>query len=195
MKARSRGLLLSALVLLSACAQYRPAWLGGPSRSDPYYARTDLDEILRFGAELAGKPGPVRAEACRSLLKRQRDTPHNPGIKLHLMTGRLLSDACGDARKLADAANELPANSFDQQMRWWVAIQGEALKRLGSGQKRAAGSERKSKAGKDAPESKPEPAKPAATQAGGGDEAEVLRKKLEEIRSIERKLDETNGSP
>lgn len=181
MRTISRGAVAAAFALLSGCAEFQYNGLGRPSFSRPrdYYARSDLDELLRFGSELARKTRSARAEECRTLLDRQHDMP-NVGVQLHLLAGRLLSDACGDARKISDSASALPPASLpDPRVRWWVAAQVEALKRL-SESKRLAVVERKPKMANSVP-------------ASQKDEARVLREKLEAIRSIERRLDEVNG--
>ncbi len=189
MKTLFRCLMLLALALMAGCADYRPTWFGRPSlsRSNDYYARSDLDELLRFGADMAKKPGSARAEECRRLLKFQREAP-GIGVRLHLLAGRLLSESCGDARKIAEAA----ASSYpsDIRVQWLAAAQSEALKRLGSGaSRRSVASDRKQKSTPDAQDAKPD-SKPDSRK--DDDEAKRLREKLEQIRSLERKLDESN---
>jgi hypothetical protein len=190
---RSRWTVCLALALLSGCAGNRPGWMGGPSlaRPEQYYARADLDEQLRFGAEMANKSAASRAEECRRLLKLQRTAP-GAGVSLHLLAGRLLSDSCGDARKVASSVDQIPASELsDSRLQWWVSLQTEALKRMSSGSKRAVVAERRSRQGKDDASAKPDSAAPADSN----DEAKVLRKKLEQIRALERKLDKAQESP
>lgn len=172
-----------ALAFLSGCAEFQSGLWGRPSSSRPsdYYARSDLDELLRFGNDLAMSTGSYRADECRRLLKRQQETPDLVGAKLHLMTARLLSDACGDAWRIAESVSAIPPGRLaDQRVQWLVAAQAEALKRLGSASRKVATVERKQKekAGQGAPES------PKG-------EAKILREKLEAIRSMERRLDKT----
>lgn len=187
-----RSAALAALSLLAGCTQYDTGWFGRPSlaRTGDYYARADLDELLRFGADLARKSGSARAEECRRLLKRQRETP-GVGVQLHLMSGRLLSESCGDARRIVDAVNSIPAGSLpDARVQWLVAAQTATLKRLGGTSKRIAAAERLERKQKQrAPEAQRAPDSPRVPESQK-DEARVLREKLEAIRSIERKLDE-----
>jgi hypothetical protein len=197
-------------VLLSGCADMRPTWTE-PSlaRPDRYYARSDLEEILRFGADMARKSPSSRAEECQSLLKQFQVAP-GTGVRLHLLTGRLLSDACGDVRKVIAAADEIPPAALrDPLLRWLVAAQVETLKRqVGNATRKphvverryrsapapakGSGASQKTKPGLVAtppprPESVPSPKK--EEPAGAKGEAKVLRDKLEAIRDLERKLD------
>jgi hypothetical protein len=183
MKSVFRSAAMIALAFLSGCAEFQSGWWGRPSSSRPsdYYARSDLDELLRFGGDLAKRTSSYRADECRRLLKRQQETPGLVGIQLHLMTARLLSDACGDAWRIADSVSAIPPGRLpDQRVQWLVATQAEALKRLGSASRRVVAAERKQKAGQGAPESPK-------------DEARILREKLEAIRSMERRLDKTGS--
>jgi len=177
------------LLLLAGCASLR----GKPSgdRRDDAYARADLDELLGFGAELAGKTGTARAETCRSLLNRQKEEP-GTGVQLHLLAGRLLSDACGDIPKILAGVDAIPAKDLsDKQVGQWVAAQTEALKRLHHASKRLAALERKQKTVQSVLESK-EPKAPAKGPKPAKDgEARLLRDKLEAIRAMEKKLDES----
>ena len=163
------------------------------------YAREDLDELLHFGADMANMTASSRAEVCRSLLDRQKEAP-GAGIQLHLMTGRMLSDACGDIGKILEGADSAPMkNLSDEQVRWLVAAQTEALKRMGDLSRKPSVQERKPKAVRCLPESKkrkpeskkavPNPQKEAPELQK--DDSGLLREKLDAIRSMEKKLDET----
>ena len=187
----TRCAALAALVLLSGCAQFRSVWYGKSILSRPadYYVYADLDELLRFGADMARKSVSSRSEECRRLLRHQGDS-RGIGVELHLMTGRLFSESCGDARKIALSVKAIPPSKVpDTRVQWLIEAQAETLKRLGggygSGSKRRAPVERKQKA--RAPE--PRPAGESGKGEAEKDEASILREKLEAIRAIERKLD------
>ncbi len=182
MKSILPSLTLIFLLLTSGCAQFNPGWYNRPhpGRYPDAYARADLDELLGFGADMANKTGPARAHECRALRNRQKEAP-SIGIQLHLMTGRLLSDACGDISRILDGVESIsPRKLPDERVRQLVSVQTEALKRLSYASRRVVTVERKQKAaqGQAAPESKT-------------DETQLLREKLEAIRSIEKKLDES----
>ena len=111
------GVLL-ALMLLSGCARFNPSW-PGKSNGD-LYAKSDADELLSFGASLANKPAPARAEVCRNLRSRQKEAP-GPGVLLHLMMGRTLSDSCGETLKILDSLDSPSVkNISDERVRWLV---------------------------------------------------------------------------
>lgn len=188
MAKRLLGLSL-ILLLLAGCANLR----GKPSgdRSGDAYAQVDLDGLLGFGADFAGKTGAARAETCRALLNRQKEEP-GTGIQLHLLTGRLLSDACGDIPKILAGVDAIPAKDLpDKQVGQWVAVQTEALKRMHHASKRLVSLERKQKTVQSVLDSKEPKAPPKGPKAAKDGEARLLRDKLEAIRAMEKKLDES----
>jgi len=76
---------------------------------------------------------------------RQRDAP-GTGVQLHLLTGRLLSDACGDIPKILEGVDAIPLDGLpDERVRHLVSAQREALKRLHGLSKKLAVLERKQK--------------------------------------------------
>ncbi len=183
------------LLLLAGCAQIKT----GPERPakgqiDDSYARTDLDELLNFGVYLGSKNTSKRAEVCRALLDRQKTAP-GTGIQLHLLVGRLLSDACGDVSKILVGVAAIPADDLpDERVRHLVAAQKEALKRMLGLSKKLAVLERKQKSLQSllaSKESKNPGNKPKSVKAPRDGEAHLLRDKLEAIRAMEQKLDET----
>ena len=183
------------LLLLAGCAEVKP----GPEqpaeqpREDPY-ARTDLEELLDFGASLGGNTASERAEVCKTLVNRQKEAP-GPGVQLHLLTGRLLSDACGDALKIQEGVDAIPLDSLpDERVRHWVSIQKEALKRMAGLSKKLAVLERKQKSLQSLLVREPKnPNKAKGGKALTDGDAHLLRDKLEAIRAMEKKLDEAGG--
>ena len=186
---RNINLALSVL-LLAGCAQYNSGWnlYSQPSYSDPY-SRSDFDELLGFGATLARIPPSSRAETCRLLLKRQKDSPSPvAGIQLHLLIGRLLSDTCGDISRILNGVASIPPGYFsDERTRKLVDIHTEALKRLNNQPRRYGSLERKHKTAQNEPEAK---------EANGSkkNENRLLREKLEAIRSMEKQLDQSSDA-
>ncbi len=188
----SLGLILS---LAAGCAHYKSAQQGrGAGRyPDTPTARPEIDELLGFGADMAEKPASARAEECKSLLKRQREAP-SPGVQLYLMIGRLLSESCGDISKVLDGVESIPAKALsDERVRWLVAIDTEALRRMANLSRRIGSLERKHKTVQTVLESKEskETKESKDTKGGKKDEARMLREKLEAIRAMEKKLDES----
>ena len=167
--------------------------------NDPY-ARSDLDELLGFGADLDGKTPSDRAEVCRVLLKRQKEASSpgvQTGLQLHLMTARLFSDACGDIAKILGGVDSLLAQGIpDGRVRQWVAVQTQALKRMDSLSRRLVGLGRKQKSPRHEHASEPKDLKIARKSKGATGpqniKARALLDKLEAIRSMEERLDE-NG--
>jgi len=179
--------LTLVFLLLTGCAKFN---LRG-DRFNPY-VQEDLDELLHFGANMANMTPSSRAEVCKSLLARQKESA-GAGIQLHLMTGRLLSDACGDIGKILDGANSRPMRTLsDERVRWLVDAQMEALKRMGNLSRKLGAVEYRTKTVQCAPESKKGRAesKKGVAESQKGD-SNLLRDKLEAIRSMEKKLDET----
>ena len=143
MNMRKRCVALSslALLLLTGCAGFNSS----KDDQNAAFASEDLGELLRFGSDLANMAESSRAEVCQALLNRQQEAP-SAGIQLHLMTGRLLSDACGDINTiLAGADSTLMNNLSDERVRWLAAAQTEALKRMGDQSRKLAVLERRPK--------------------------------------------------
>ena len=141
MKTRCVALLSLALLLLTGCAGFHSS----KDDQNAAFASEDLGELLHFGSDLANMAEPSRTEVCQALLNRQQEAP-SAGIQLHLMTGRLLSDACGDINTiLAGADSTLMNNLSDERVRWLAAAQTEALKRMGDQSRKLAGLERRPK--------------------------------------------------
>lgn len=179
--------LALSLLLLAGCAQLTTGWDGDSNRYDAPYAQSDFDGLLAFGANMANIPPSSRAKVCRSLLKRQKDSP-GTGIALHMMVGRLLSDACGDIPGILDRVASFPPGSLpDERMQRLVAINTEALKRLQNVPRKSGALKCKQKTVQSVPESK---------DATGlkKDETRLLREKLEAIRSMEKHLDESDDA-
>jgi hypothetical protein len=189
MKILVRGTVLMGLLLLTGCADYPGNWYRASyySPSNDAYSRSDIDELLGFGAAFANKSGAGRAEECRRLLKAYQRNP-NVGVRLHLLIARTLSEACGDATKiLASVGGIAPERMPDGRVQNLIAIHMEMLRHTGSQPRKSAAAERKpdrkSTAG-HAPDSKPGSKDDSAT-----DEARILREKLEAIRAIEKSMD------
>lgn len=183
---RNISLALSFL-LLAGCADFNAGWNGYPDRYNDPYAQSDFDELLAFGANMARTPSSSRADVCRTLLKRQKDSSA-PGVQLHLMVGRLLSDSCGDISRILNGVSAIPPGNLpDERMQRLVAIHTEALKRLQNVSRKTGTVERKQKSVQSAPESKD-------TNGSKKDETRLLREKLEAIRSMEKHLDESGDA-
>ena len=166
---------------------YKHGWDGDSNRNIDPYAQSDFDELLAFGANMANIPPLSRAKVCSTLLKRQKNSP-GIGIQLHLMVGRLLSDACGDIPTILDGVDSIPyASLSDERMQKLVTIDKETLKRLQNVSKKSGSVERKSKKVQSVPESK-------QTKGSNNNENRLLREKLEAIRSMEKHLDESGGA-
>ena len=176
--------LALSLLLLSGCAEFNSGWNGYPGHYNDPYVQSDFDELLGFGANMAQIPPSSRAKICRTLLKRQKDSPGG-GIQLHLMVGRLLSDACGEIPRILNGIDSIPPGRLsDERMQRLVAINKETLKRMYSQSRKLGSPERKQKTDQSLPESKD-------TVGAKKDETRLLREKLEAIRSMEKHMDES----
>jgi len=186
MSVKKTSLALSFL-LLAGCAEFNTGTVGNSAPYQDPYRQSDFDELLAFGDNMAKTPPSSREKVCRSLLKRQKDSP-DTGVALHLMVGRLLSDACGEIPKILNAVDSIPPEKLpDDQMQKLVAINTEALKRLSAVSKKVSSLERKQKSVQSVVESK-------NTKGSKKDENSLLREKLEAIRSMEKHLDESGDA-
>ena len=180
-----RLLCFCALVfMLPGCAMFNSDY----SKQDavqPHnpYAQSGIDELLVFGARMAGMPEAERADLCKSLLNTQK-TSSADGKQLLLMVGRLLSDACGDIPKILTDINAVsPQYISDEPVLRLIAIDTQILTRMLNQSKKLSATERKKKKVKTAIDSK-------ESQEVKKDEARLLREKLEAIRTIEKQMDE-----
>ncbi|MBD9357952.1 hypothetical protein [Methylomonas albis] len=178
--------LIASLLVIGGCADVNSSVKEHfPTVYSAPVVHSDIDELLDFGNTLTNMNTASRTETCRSLVKRQKEEPEIGGL-LHLLVGRLLSDACGDIPKILDEIAGIPPSSLgDERMRHLVAIHSEALKRVNSTSKKLGSLERKQKTVQNVLETK---------DAAGSkkEESRLLREKLEAIRSMEKQLDETS---
>jgi hypothetical protein len=174
--------LALSLALLAGCAQFNSDF-GYPNRYGGSYSQSDFDELLVFGSGMATMPSTARVKTCRSLLKQQKLSP-SPDIYLHLMVGRLLSDACGDISKVLAGVNSIPPRNMpDPRLQRLVTIDTEILKRLNYTPRRHSSQESSQRS-----ESEPD----AKSSSGSKkNENRLLREKLDAIRSMEKHLDES----
>lgn len=132
MSQRFLSVTLLFVLVLSGCSQMRPGWGSRWSRQgSDIYSSADIDDLLRFGSAFARKSASARAEECKHLLRRLKDSP-GPGVRLRLLSGRLLSESCGDRNKVIDWANGIDRDDIDDDVRWLMSAQIEALKRQNS---------------------------------------------------------------
>ena len=185
---RFTGLLLSLLALV-ACAEFNSGWNRYTPRYNDPYAQSDFDELLAFGDNMSRISPSARAKICRTLMKRHNSSSSHAGIQLHLMVGRLLSDACGDiSRILYEVRSIPPRNLSDTRMQRLVAIHTEALKRMQHGQRRVVYSECRQKPAHTV-------VGPKESNGSKNSENRLLREKLEAIRSMEKELDQSDDAP
>lgn len=182
---RNIGLLIG-LCLLAGCAQNNATTKDNLAESfSAPFSPSESDELLNFGVNMANMSAASRAETCRGLVKRQKEA--DTTLKLQLMLGRLLSDACGDIPKIIEAVNAIPPTSLaDDRLQRLVAIHLEALKNQQSQNKKLASMERKQKTVQSVLDTKD--AKNAKK-----DDSRLLREKLDAIRTMEKQMDESSG--
>jgi len=183
---RNISLALS-LLLLAGCGPYNSRWNSSSNPYDDPYSQADFDELLAFGANMARIPPSSRTEVCHILLKRQQNAPA-PGIQLHLMVGRLVSDSCGDIPRILNGVASIPpGHLYDERLQKLVAIHTETLKRLNNQPRKQVFVERKRKTAQPVIE-------PKETKGSTQDENRLLREKLEAIRTMEKQLDESGDA-
>ena len=166
-----------------------------PGYYDPY-GMADYDELIGFGANMTHMTESGRTEMCRSLQDRQQTNPA-PGLTLHRMIGRLLSDDCGDIGQILAAVAAMPPDALSEvRMRQFVAVNTETLKRMDSLSKRVTLAQRKQKscpsvANTRSSKRSKSVKKEEVTTTQDKNETQLLRDKLEAIRSMEKQLDES----
>jgi len=67
--------LALSLLLLAGCAEFTSGWNGDSGRHVDLYAKSDFDELLAFGANMANISPSSRTKVCSTLLKRQNNSP------------------------------------------------------------------------------------------------------------------------
>src|SRR5690554_3292324 len=140
-----RSALLAGLSVLGGCADSAADWPSPSyySQSHDAYSRSDLDELLGFGAAFANKSPAARAEECRQLLKRSKANP-DIGVRLHLLVARTLSEACGDRAKIIASVGGIPPDRLpDGRVQNLIAIQMETLRHGASVSRKTAATPRK----------------------------------------------------
>jgi hypothetical protein len=184
--------LALGLLVLTGCAEFNSGWNTYSPNSTYYndpYSQSDFDELLGFGATMARISPSSRAETCRVLLKRQKDSVAPvAGIQLHLMVGRLLSDTCGDIPRILNGVAAIPPGQMpDDRTRKLVDIHTEALKRLNGPARKYGSAVRRHK---------PVASERETNETGGSqkDENRLLREKLEAIRSMEKQMDQSGDA-
>lgn len=166
-------------IFLCACSQFetKPVEEPVPPPYVPPYSRADIDELLAFGSEMSLKSEAGRDETCKTLLK-EPNQPLNPGIVLHLMLGRMLSNSCGEISTLLPQIASIPKDAInDEQVQKLIGIAVESLKRMKTSTKKISVLEHKLQSKKSKPSKK--------------DDTMLLREKLDAIRSMEKQLDES----
>jgi hypothetical protein len=171
------------LILITGCAELNVA----PVEPEPtpiasLAVKSEIDTFLEFGASMAKMTPAARDETCAGLVKSQKNGNAASDVLLRLLMGRLLSDSCGDSRKLLDAVGKL--NLADEQLNRLILIESEALKRSLSVTKKSS-AERKGKSSSSNTEAK-------ANKDSKDNETKLLREKLEAIRSLEKRLDDSS---
>lgn len=144
--------------------------------------KSEIAPLLEFGASMATMTPLARDETCAALVKSQKNGDSSADLVFRLLVGRLVSDSCGDARKLLDASRKISIS--DEQLKGLIQIASEALKHNITASKKNA-TERKVKSALSHADTK-------ADKDSKDSETKVLREKLEAIRSLEKRLDESS---
>jgi len=170
--------LLLTLNLLAGCAELntRPPE-PAPKANEPMPVKLEIDPFLEFGANMAAMSPAARDESCLTLVKSQKSGNTSSEIVLRLLIGRLLSESCGDSRKILDSVTKITVT--DARLRQMILLDTEALKRNMTTMKKIS-TERKTKSST---------AEAKANKETTENETRLLREKLEAIRSLERHLD------
>ncbi|WP_347986251.1 hypothetical protein [Methylomonas sp. AM2-LC] len=185
--------LTSILLLLAGCSQLNTQdeypQSSGQNQAPVVSASPDYDVLLDFSLKVSNMAVAGRAELCRSLLKRQKETPSTE-ISVQLLIGRLFSESCGDISKILDAvASVSSTNQYDEHSQKLIVIYAEILKRMQNSSKKLVALERKQKSLQALLDSKGN-----KNPQGSSNDSRLLRDKLDAIRNMEKQLDETSDS-
>lgn len=171
------------LILLSGCAELNVSSTEPDTKPNISLAvKSEIDPLLEFGASMAKMSPTARDETCVALVKSQKTGNPSSDVLFRLLMGRLLSDSCGDSRKLLEAVAKVPVS--DEQLNRLILIEAEALKHTISATKKST-AERKGKSTSLNADTK-------ANKDSKDSETKLLREKLEAIRSLEKRLDDSS---
>lgn len=174
------------VILVAGCAEFNGTPpVAAVKPPEPMPLKMEVDAFLEFGANMATMAPSARDETCLALLKSQKAGNASMEVVLRLLSGRLLSESCGESRKILDAVSKLAIT--DTRLQQMILFQTEALKRSTSALKKSS-SECKAKSSSSATEAKVN----KDAKDTKDNETKLLREKLEAIRSLERRLDATS---
>lgn len=177
--------------LISGCARFNsthPSILAAPQPHVTAAPNTEsaADELLNFAVDMAKLPDVSRAEKCQTLLDTPQ-TPANDSLQLHLVVGRLLSDACGDISTRLEEIERLKASyASDKKLQQLLILHEQILINMHNQAQKLAAIENKRQRNKSTVESK-------EALESKDNETRLLREKLEAIRSMEKQLDESSN--
>ena len=184
---RSLSFLLFAF-LIFGCTRFNstdPNISPAPQLASTTYTQSAIDELLTFAADMAKLPESSRAEKCKSLLNTPKKTA-NDNVQLHLMVGRLLSEACGDIPKRLKEIEHLKAiYAADNNLQKLIILHEQVLINMHNHSQKLATIEHRRQKTKSNLESK-------EALESKDNETRLLREKLEAIRSMEKQLDESS---
>jgi len=160
------------------------------TQAPPVVMAMDSETLLDFSLAVSKLPSSTQADLCRSLLKRQKGMP-NIDTQVQILVGRLFSEVCGDAPKILESVAANPNfDQFDEPSQKLIAVYSSILKRMQLFSKKLAVLERKQKSLQNNADGKNSKI-PKSSQ----EESQLLRDKLEAIRSMEKQLDEADPNP
>lgn len=172
--------------ILSGCAELDTPPVNINDQTPDAYTSSNVDKLLDFGASMSEMSQASKSDLCKSLLSTQ-GLLYSDDIQLQLMVGRLLSDDCGNIPKLLEGIQAInPIYRSDERLQKLIAIDTQVLLRIHNQSKKIAATKQKSKKLKPAQESK------ESVSETNPNETHLLREKLEAIRSLEKKMDESS---
>lgn len=184
---RSLSFLLLAF-LVFGCTQFdstHPNIPPAPQVASSTYTQSAIDELLTFAANMAKLSESSRAEQCKSLLD-TRQKAKNDTVQLHLLVGRLLSEACGDIPQRLEEIKHLKAvYAADTNLQKLIILHEQVLINMHNQSQKLATIEHRRQKTKSNLETK-------EALESKDNETRLLREKLEAIRSMEKQLDESS---
>jgi len=182
---RAGGILLLILTLTATgCASFSTDQQKPPAKPDPF-GQSRVIPLLAFGANMATLSRDSQSELCKSILETPQTQTPSDDTPLRLMVGRLLSASCGDIPKILEDIEAIRSRYIsDDYLQRFITLQVQVLAHMHTQSVKLDIVEHDQKKVKSLLNTKGEKKK----------ENNLLREKLEAIRSMEKQLDESSNN-
>ncbi|QSA95739.1 hypothetical protein [Methylococcus sp. EFPC2] len=145
-----------------------------------------MDELLRYGEELAAMTPEIRVTECARVRELAGAEP-GAGEQLHILQIQMLADGCGDRQATLAALSAFRDGLAEPPVRSWLAFQEQVLSRWQAKEEQVRSLEKQLQ---QTQQSVQKSRKTAKTRES---ELQDLKDKLDALKSIERDLGGSEG--